>query len=199
MKTADHLSNPPPFNHDGQPMAISQGLMKYLLKYPSKIKKMANKKIALFIVDDDILYLKALEFSIKSHFNTLNIRTFRTGEECLNEMKRKPTIVILDYFLNSERPSALNGILILKEIKNISPKTKVIMLSSQDSLNVAIDCMNNGAHDYISKTQTAFVRINKIITNIVDQFEVTSLFFKACEYIVLTVVILMIVYSVLNF
>ena len=72
------------------------------------------------------------------------------------------------------------------------------MLSSQDSLNVAIDCMENGAYDYISKTQTALVRINNLIANIIGNLEVTSVFFKVCEYIILIVILAMIAYALLN-
>jgi DNA-binding NtrC family response regulator len=39
-------------------------------------------------------------------------------------------------------------------------------LSSQDNIDVAIDCMHHKAYDYVVKSETAFMRLRKIITNI---------------------------------
>jgi DNA-binding NtrC family response regulator len=38
------------------------------------------------------------------------------------------------------------------------------MLSSQDSIDVAVSCMHHRAYDYVVKSETAFVRLKKIIT-----------------------------------
>ena len=42
----------------------------------------------------------------------------------------------------------------------------VIMLSSQDKIDVAINCMHHRAFDYVVKSETAFFRLQKIITSI---------------------------------
>jgi ActR/RegA family two-component response regulator len=166
--------------------------------FEKSVPQKKEKKVSVFLVDDDSLYLKALELSISSYLDDVTIQTFETGEACLQQMKKKPSIVILDYYLNSQLPYAWNGISILKQIKMLSPKTKVIMLSSQDSLKVAIDCMENGAYDYISKSQTALIRVNNCITNIVDNIDKDSVFFKLLKYIVIIVVITMITYAILS-
>jgi PleD family two-component response regulator len=184
-------------------LAVDEDLsskLKRFFRSPRSDTKRAKKRIKLFIVDDDPMYLKALEMSITANVNNdeLVINSFQTGEACLQQMKQKPAIVILDYFLNSKLPYAWDGATILKHIKRMSPATKVIMLSSQDSLRVAIDCMENGAYDYISKTQTALLRINNMILNISGNIEVTSWFFKVCGYILLFVIIALAAYSILN-
>jgi len=43
------------------------------------------------------------------------------------------------------------------------------MLSSQDSIDVAVSCMHHLAYDYVVKSETAFFRIQKNITNILAQ------------------------------
>ncbi len=154
--------------------------------------KESAKKIRVFLVDDDPLFLKALELSISSNLGSATINTFQTGEACLQNMKLKPSVVILDYYLNSEIPYAWDGMNILKQIKKINPKTKVIMLSSQDSLNVAIDCMEKGAYDYVSKSRASLVRINNILKNIVGNIEVNSAFYETCQFIVLIVILVLI-------
>ncbi|MFA4865007.1 MAG: response regulator, partial [Bacteroidales bacterium] len=42
----------------------------------------------------------------------------------------------------------------------------VVMLSSQDKIDVAISCMHHRAFDYVVKSETAFIRLQKIITTI---------------------------------
>ena len=162
-------------------------------KTPKGVRKLfekPNKGIEIFLVDDDPLYLKGLELYISGNIGSLLINSFETGEECLQHMKLKPSIVVLDYFLNSKNPKASNGLNVLKQIKQFHPKTKVIMLSSQDSLNIAIDCIENGAYDYISKSHSSFIRINNIIKNITGDMEVTSGFFEILKYILLIILFL---------
>lgn len=130
--------------------------------------KTVSKDILLFIVDDDPLYTKALEHSIINKMTSVKIKTFQTGEACLQQMKLRPDIVILDYYLDSKVSYAWNGLTILKQIKKLYPKTKVIMLSVQDSLEVAVKCIENGSFDYIPKSESAFVRINNVLMNIVE-------------------------------
>lgn len=159
----------------------------------------AQKKTRIFLVDDDPLYLKALEYSISSNMGSLAISTFQTGEACLHSMKLKPSIVILDYHLNAEIPYAWNGVTILKHIKKISPRTKIIMVSSQDSLNVAIDCMEKGAHDYVSKSRASLIRINNIVKNIAGNIEVNSTFYEIAQFIILLVILALIASFVVSF
>jgi len=60
----------------------------------------------------------------------------------------------------------MNGIETLRKIKNFNPDVSVIMLSSQDKIDIAIECMHNRAYDYVVKSETAFVRLQKIISSI---------------------------------
>ncbi len=45
-------------------------------------------------------------------------------------------------------------------------ETPVIMLSSQDKIEVAINCMHHRASDYVVKSETSFIRLQQIIKNI---------------------------------
>jgi DNA-binding NtrC family response regulator len=42
----------------------------------------------------------------------------------------------------------------------------VVMLSSQDKIEVAVNCMHHKAYDYVVKSETAFMRLQKIIETI---------------------------------
>ena len=52
------------------------------------------------------------------------------------------------------------------KIKAYNSAIPVVMLSSQDKIEVAIDCMHHKASDYVVKSETAFVRLQKTITTI---------------------------------
>jgi len=124
-----------------------------------------DHKIKLFLVDDDALYLKSLEIDFLQQAD-FDIETFETGEECLNHLSHNPDIIILDYHLNGIHENAMNGIETLDKIKSFNPEIPVVMLSSQDKIEVAIDCMHHKASDYVVKSETAFLRLQKIITTI---------------------------------
>ena len=123
------------------------------------------KKTMIFLVDDDPLFLRLLsiEFSTQSD---IQVHSYATGEECLLNLDSLPDIIILDYHLDGSNPAAMNGLDTLDKIKEIMPNLPVIMLSSQDKIEVAINCLHHGAFDYVVKSETYFLRLQKIIQTI---------------------------------
>ena len=124
-----------------------------------------EKKILLFLVDDDPLFLKSLEIEFAQNTESV-IKTFPTGELCLEAISLDPDIIILDYHLNGIENDAINGLETLDRIKKINIDIPVVMLSSQDNIEVAVNCMKHQAFDYIVKSETAFLRLQKAITTI---------------------------------
>src|SRR6187401_3392506 len=124
-----------------------------------------NKGIKLFLVDDDALFLKSLEIEFLQHTD-FAVETFSSGEKCLENMSKNPDVIILDYHLDGIDKTAMNGIETLDKIKTSNPDIPVVLLSSQDKIEVAINCMHHRAFDYVVKSETAFVRLQKIITTI---------------------------------
>lgn len=101
------------------------------------------------------------------------IKTFATGELCLASLSENPDVIILDYFLDNVDNSAANGIQVLDQIKSFNPELQVIMLSCQDKIEVAVNCMHHNAFDYIVKSETAFVRLRKAI-NVITRIQKTE-------------------------
>lgn len=124
-----------------------------------------ENNITIFLVDDDALFLKTLEIEFLEHPD-FEIETFKTGELCLKNIDKKPDIVILDYHLDGIDKDAMNGLATLDKIKEFDSDIPVIMLSSQDKIEVAINCMHHKAADYIVKSETAFLRLQKTINTI---------------------------------
>lgn len=126
---------------------------------------MNNEKIKIFLVDDDALFLKSLEIDFLENGDFI-IETYPTGELCMAYLSHDPDVIILDYFLDGIDATAMNGIDTLDKIKAFNQDIPVVILSSQDKIEVAVNCMHHRAFDYVVKSETAFVRLQKIITTI---------------------------------
>jgi two-component system OmpR family response regulator len=126
---------------------------------------MNKEKVKLFLVDDDAVFLKSLEIDFLKHAD-FNIETFPTGERCIENLSHKPDVIILDYHLNGVDKNAMNGMQTLDKITAYNPDISVVMLSSQDKIEVAVNCMHHRAFDYVVKSETAFTRLQNIITTI---------------------------------
>jgi two-component system, OmpR family, response regulator len=134
---------------------------------------------SVFLVDDDKMFLTSLRNNLQQKFgNALKISEFSSGEECLESMEKHknenspPDIVILDYYLNNEaHPDAINGVKVLTEIKSMSDDTTVIMLSGEDKMQVAIDCVKHGAYEYVVKSESAFIRIEQAMKNSMETIQ----------------------------
>ena len=122
-------------------------------------------KIKIFLVDDDIVFLKSLEIEFLQSADFI-LETYITGELCMDYLIHTPDVIVLDYYLDGIDPNAMNGLDTLDKIKAFNPDIPVIMLSSQDNIEVAIECMHHKAFDYVVKSETAFLRLQKIISTI---------------------------------
>ena len=99
----------------------------------------------IFIVEDDPIYTELLSIVLaKNGFN--KVRNFSSGEDSLKAIGEKPSIVLLDFSLGG-----LNGLDVLKIIREESPKTKVIMLTAVDDELVKEKCLQSGAAGFITK------------------------------------------------
>ena len=123
-------------------------------------------KIKVFLVDDDSVFLKLMEIEFLQNPD-FDVETYSTGELCIKNLSHRPDVIILDYLLDGIEKNAMNGIQTLDKIKEFDPTFPVVMLSSQDKIDVAINCMHHKAFDYVVKSETAFMRIKKIIATII--------------------------------
>jgi DNA-binding NtrC family response regulator len=62
----------------------------------------------------------------------------------------------------------MTGIETMDKINSLNANFPIIMLSSQDEIEVAVDCLHHKAVDYVVKNETAFPRLQKIIANIIS-------------------------------
>ncbi len=156
-----------------------------------------EKKISVFLVDDDAIFLKVLETQFKER-SSYEVRSFSSGEECIKNLSLKPDIIFLDYYLNPTNPKANTGLQVLDQIKEINKDIHVVMLSSQDSIDVAINCMKHHAFDYIIKSESSFVRARKAISVLFYQKKLKKelIFYKTSSVILTSLIAALIIASV---
>lgn len=125
---------------------------------------METQTLNLFIVDDNKSMVLALQHYIQSKFGKfVKISTFYDGESCIKEVDRNTDLVILDYFLDGK-----NGLEVLKEIKDINPKTEVIMLSSNNDIDLVVETLRNGATDYVVKGPSSWNKVTALINRVIS-------------------------------
>jgi DNA-binding NtrC family response regulator len=104
---------------------------------------MLNKKI--LIVDDEELIRITLNNSLKKEGYEVLLAS--DGEEGFNKFKEeKPPVVLCDLKLPK-----IDGITLLKKIKEINKETIVIMITAYGTIESAVCAMKLGAYDYITK------------------------------------------------
>jgi DNA-binding NtrC family response regulator len=122
-------------------------------------------RLKVFLVDDDALYLKSEEIELNSQ-SDYTIETYASGELCLQQLSHNPDIIVLDYWLNGVDKNAMNGEQTLDKIKRFNSDIPVVMLSGQEKIEVAVNCMHHRAYDYVVKSKTAFQELHKILNHI---------------------------------
>jgi DNA-binding NtrC family response regulator len=76
------------------------------------------------------------------------VKKFHSAKDFLAALHETPDVVSLDYSLPD-----MNGDDLLTQIKELSPDSKVVIISGQEDVKVAIDLLKKGAYDYIVKDE----------------------------------------------
>jgi len=108
-----------------------------------------NDKL-IFIVDDDKVILNLLEYTFKSR-EGFEVKTFNSGEECLENMELAPDLIVLDHLFYLQGKESMSGLDTLKELRKNNVKVPVIILSGQEDLTLIREFIRNGAMKYIPK------------------------------------------------
>jgi DNA-binding NtrC family response regulator len=101
--------------------------------------------VKVLIVDDDESYREGLKAMLES--DKYEAFSVQGGAESINALQSEQfDLVLLD--VNMPR---INGIEVLKNIKNSFYDCQVIMLTGMDDVHTAVECIKLGAYDYLLK------------------------------------------------
>src|SRR6185312_14042273 len=106
--------------------------------------------VRVLIVDDYMPWRAYVSTALKSRQN-VEVEIAGEAQNGLAALEKvlhlQPDVVILDIGL-----PVLNGIQVARKIREASPKTKIIFLSDNTSLDVVRDAMLTGANAYVAKS-----------------------------------------------
>jgi two-component system OmpR family response regulator len=130
--------------------------------FTNLFSKQKSKEHTIFIVDDNEVYAMLLQEFLMLRFPKIHkIKHFVTGEECIKELDKNPSVVIMDHLLNKNQTDAATGLSIIKKIKTVKPNTNVILLSGQKEIEVVSKTIAKYGAVYIPKGDEAFNTIEK--------------------------------------
>ena len=99
---------------------------------------------SVLIVDDEAIVRESLKDWLK---DTYQVTTAETGEEAIELMEKQDfDILIVDVRLPGK-----SGIQVLREIKEVKPHIKSIVITAYPSAELAVQAMKLGAVDYLIK------------------------------------------------
>jgi two-component system response regulator PilR (NtrC family) len=106
---------------------------------------MKNHKGKILVVEDEKSMREVLKIFFESE--NFNVTTSSDGLEALSLLEKD----IYDVVITDIRLPRLDGMELLKKIKEVSPNTMVIMITAFGTKESAIEAMKIGAYDYINK------------------------------------------------
>ncbi len=109
---------------------------------------MTNKLI--FFVDDDKMMLNLMEYTFKCK-DGFEVRSYLSGEECVENLFLKPQLIVLDHILGDDESRAMSGLDTLKRITKLNNNIPVIILSREKSNRLIDKFIKSGAKRYIIK------------------------------------------------
>ena len=108
-----------------------------------------NLQIPIWIIDDDQSMRWVLDKTLSN--NGYRVNAFESGSVALANFKRtaleeRPALIITDV-----RMPGINGFELLKQIKNISPQTPIIVMTAYTDLDTTVHAFHEGAFEYLPK------------------------------------------------
>ncbi len=104
-----------------------------------------NREPAILIIDDEPLMRISITDALR--MEGYKVHSVASGIEGLKAIREN----IYDVVITDLKLPEVDGIDILRECKQVSPITKVLMITAYGSVETAVEAMRQGAYDYITK------------------------------------------------
>ena len=121
-----------------------------------------------FVVDDDRHYARLLSYRIDKA-DDHEVSVFHCGEDALDALDADPPdLVLLDIMM-----PGIGGMETLRRLKLFKPDLPVVMISAQGTADVAVEAMQNGATDYITKGTDDLVKLDIVVKGLKEKVALT--------------------------
>ena len=108
-----------------------------------------NPQTPVWIIDDDQSMRWVLDKTLSN--NGYQVSAFESGSVALASFKRTPASERPALIITDVRMPGINGFELLKQIKNISPQTPIIVMTAYTDLDTTVQAFHEGAFEYLPK------------------------------------------------
>jgi len=139
-----------------------------------------NLRIKVLIVDDEIEYREVIQMILEDVGYMTELAA--SAEEALLKLAKESFHVVL----TDLKMGQLDGIDLLKVIKEKYAETEVILITGNGTIENAVDAMKIGAYNYIVKTQPSeklLEEMSKVTENILKRMDNASALSKEFNYL----------------
>ena len=139
--------------------------------------------LRIVLIEDNRETAKMIEDFLHTNFKMAETIVYSSEEEAIEKTKITPELFIIDYYLDSVDPKALDGIQIMMRLKD-EHDAPVIFLSSQENATISANTIKYGAEDYVAKnSQDSFNRLEIAINNVLHNIQLQKDIVKQRRFI----------------
>jgi response regulator of citrate/malate metabolism len=91
-----------------------------------------------------------MEYTFKCR-EGFEIKSYFSGEDCVNNLSLKPKLIVLDYYLGSDEKNSMTGLDTLRKINTYNADIPVIILSREKDRDTIAEFIKQGAMKYVIK------------------------------------------------
>lgn len=128
----------------------------------------APAETMVLVVDDDASILGVVAEVLED--DGYGVITAASGEEALEMVKNHHFALVM----TDIRLPGINGVEVLENVKQLSPRTHVIVITSHASLETSIDAIKHGAYDYLLKPFEDLSLISSAAKRAIDAFNLET-------------------------
>ena len=126
-----------------------------------------HEPVTLILIEENPHDRESIKRSLEEGFDSVSINEINSlveFEGCLEGAP--PDIIIADYHIGWN-----NGIEVIKSLKQTWPHCPVIMFTTVESEENAVEAMKAGLGDYLLNSPPQFTRLPEIVKNLLDKKE----------------------------
>ena len=116
-----------------------------------------NQQPVIFVVEDNLIYQNLIAKELESVSG--NIHFYTNGEACLEDLDKKPSVIVMDYNLDGK----MNGLDTLQRVRDTNPEVYVILFSSQKGLNTKEIFLQYGSFDFLEKNSLSLRTLRQMV------------------------------------
>jgi DNA-binding NtrC family response regulator len=114
-------------------------------------------KFKVFVIEDNRTEGLLLQLAL-SEIPNLEVKTYANAGLMLEEISEQPEIAVIDLNLPD-----MSGLELIREIKESSPKTRMVVVSAQRDMDVLAEVQAEGVYNYLVKSEACLTYLGTVV------------------------------------